>query len=128
MTDFQQAINSNVAPWRQILREESQYMVIRDAYPVTAGHVLFVPKWNNADCLGLCFQDAVKLGEFLVGTGECDGYNVGINRGESAGQTVMYPHVHLIPRRKGDCDDPAGGVRGVIPGQANYRKSCYQQP
>jgi diadenosine tetraphosphate (Ap4A) HIT family hydrolase len=54
--------------------------------------------------------------------------NIGINMGEAAGQTVQYPHVHLIPRRAGDVEDPVGGVRGVIPGQANYRKSSYRQP
>jgi diadenosine tetraphosphate (Ap4A) HIT family hydrolase len=53
---------------------------------------------------------------------------VGMNRGEAAGQTVMYPHVHMIPRHAGDCADPVGGVRGVVPGQANYRQSGYQLP
>ena len=47
--------------------------------------------------------------------------NVGMNIGTDAGQTVMYPHVHMIPRRKGDCEDPTGGVRNVIPGKGNYK-------
>jgi len=63
-----------------------------------------------------------------VVTGEWEAYNVGMNCGESAGQTVMYPHIHLIPRRTGDCADPVGGVRGVIHGQANYKKTGYQKP
>ena len=64
----------------------------------------------------------------MVEAGECDAFNVGINMGAAAGQTVMYPHVHLIPRRHGDCADPVGGVRGVISGQANYKTAGYQQP
>jgi diadenosine tetraphosphate (Ap4A) HIT family hydrolase len=63
-----------------------------------------------------------------VASGKFDAFNVGINMGAAAGQTVMYPHVHLIPRRTGDCADPVGGVRGVIPGQANYKQLGYQQP
>ena len=51
-----------------------------------------------------------------------DAYNIGQNIGEAAGQTVMYPHVHLIPRRGGDMNDPRGGVRHVIPEKGNYKK------
>jgi diadenosine tetraphosphate (Ap4A) HIT family hydrolase len=51
-----------------------------------------------------------------------------MNMGTAAGQTVMYPHVHVIPRRQGDAEDPVGGVRGVIPGQANYKKPAYKNP
>jgi diadenosine tetraphosphate (Ap4A) HIT family hydrolase len=64
----------------------------------------------------------------MVAEDECNAFNVGINMGQAAGQTVMYPHVHLIPRRHGDCADPVGGVRGVISGQANYKAAGYQQP
>jgi diadenosine tetraphosphate (Ap4A) HIT family hydrolase len=67
-------------------------------------------------------------GNSMVAAGKFDAFNVGINMGAAAGQTVMYPHVHIIPRRTGDCADPVGGVRGVIPGQANYKQSGYQQP
>jgi diadenosine tetraphosphate (Ap4A) HIT family hydrolase len=51
-----------------------------------------------------------------------DGFNVGQNCGESAGQTVMYTHIHMIPRRRGDMEDPRGGVRHVIPEKGNYKK------
>jgi diadenosine tetraphosphate (Ap4A) HIT family hydrolase len=67
-------------------------------------------------------------GNRMVTAGECDAFNVGMNLGAAAGQTVMYPHVHLIPRRVGDCVDPVGGVRGVIHGQANYHSGGYQLP
>ena len=55
-------------------------------------------------------------------SGYCDAFNLGQNVGEVAGQTVMWPHVHLIPRRKGDMDDPRGGVRHVIPEKGNYKQ------
>ena len=67
-------------------------------------------------------------GRRMVERNDCDAFNIGINMGKSAGQTVMYPHVHLIPRRTGDCADPVGGVRGVIHGQANYKSGGYQIP
>jgi diadenosine tetraphosphate (Ap4A) HIT family hydrolase len=51
-----------------------------------------------------------------------------MNSREAAGQTVMYPHIHMIPRRNGDCADPVGGVRGVILGQANYKTGSYNNP
>jgi diadenosine tetraphosphate (Ap4A) HIT family hydrolase len=64
----------------------------------------------------------------MVRRGDCDAFNIGINMGAAAGQTVMYPHVHLIPRRTGDVADPVGGVRATIPGQANYKKPGYKNP
>jgi hypothetical protein len=67
------------------------------------------------------FEDAIREGKRLMEYGECDGFNVGINYGESAGQTVKWPHIHLIPRRTGDVKDPVGGVRNTIPGKGNYR-------
>lgn len=128
MTDLEQAQKNEIAPWSDTFREEKNYVVFRDAYPVSHGHLLFVPKWDTTHCLIDCYEAATELGEFLRSSGDCDGYNIGINRGQAAGQTVMYPHVHFIPRRTGDCTDPTGGVRGVIPGQANYRRETYQQP
>jgi diadenosine tetraphosphate (Ap4A) HIT family hydrolase len=75
-----------------------------------------------------CFRLAYKYGQREVIVGNADGFNVGMNNLAAAGQTVMYPHVHMIPRRNGDCADPVGGVRAVIPGQSNYRKSGYRVP
>jgi diadenosine tetraphosphate (Ap4A) HIT family hydrolase len=69
------------------------------------------------------FEDAVQYGKRKVEEGLWDGFNVGLNYGEAAGQTVPWPHIHLIPRRKGDVEDPVGGVRNTIPGKGNYRKS-----
>jgi diadenosine tetraphosphate (Ap4A) HIT family hydrolase len=59
----------------------------------------------------------------FVNQGVCDGFNVGMNNGSSAGQTVMWPHIHLILRKTGDCENPKGGVRHVIPGKGDYTKN-----
>jgi diadenosine tetraphosphate (Ap4A) HIT family hydrolase len=121
---------TGAAPWDQKLNDLSDFhvAVFRDRYPVTPGHLLFVPTYNTQAVLTDAFETALRYGERMVRLGECDGFNIGFNCGASAGQTVMYPHVHLIPRRSGDCEDPAGGVRGVIPGQANYKAAGYIQP
>jgi diadenosine tetraphosphate (Ap4A) HIT family hydrolase len=84
---------------------------------------LYVPKDNdNANWVVRAFEDALADGLHMVSQGECDAFNIGYNCGEAAGQTVMYPHIHLIPRRTGDVADPVGGVRNTIPGKGNYRK------
>ena len=121
---------AGVAPWDQSVKDLSDYhvSVFRDRYPVTQGHLLFVPAYNTLAVINDAFESALRHGEALVRQGECDGYNIGFNSGSVAGQTVMYPHIHLIPRRSGDCEDPVGGVRGVIPGQANYKTDGYKLP
>ena len=121
---------AGVAPWDQPVEELSDFhvSVFHDRYPVTRGHLLFVPTHNTQAVICDCFESALRHGEVMVRRGECDGYNIGFNSGTVAGQTVMYPHIHLIPRRTGDCANPIGGVRGVIPGQANYKTDGYRQP
>ena len=118
------------APWDQPVEDLSDFhvAVFRDRYPVTLGHLLFVPTYNILTVINDAFESALRHGESMVKRGECLGYNIGFNSGGVAGQTVMYPHIHLIPRRSGDCADPVGGVRGVIPGQANYKTAGYQLP
>jgi len=125
-----QAQVAGVAPWDQPVEDLSDFhvAVFRDRYPVTLGHLLFVPTYNTLTVINDAFESALRHGEVMVRRGECDGYNIGFNSGTAAGQTVMYPHIHLIPRRAGDCANPVGGVRGVIPGQANYKVAGYQQP
>lgn len=130
MTDLEQAKEDGVAPWDLVVSELSDFhvTVFRDRFPVTSGHLLFVPQYNTIEIINQAFYSALLHGDLLVKSGECDAYNVGINMGTAAGQTVMYPHVHLIPRRVGDCADPIGGVRGVVFGQANYKSGGYQLP
>jgi diadenosine tetraphosphate (Ap4A) HIT family hydrolase len=121
MTDLEEAKLSGVAPWDDMVWEDFHVAVFRDRYPVTLGHLLFVPQYNNDMIINQAFCSALIEGRSMVSRGECEGFNIGINVGTVSGQTVMYPHVHLIPRRQGDCEDPTGGVRGVVPGKANYR-------
>ena len=121
---------AGVAPWDLAVERLTDFhvAVFQDRYPVARGHLLFVPLYNTDAVIYDCFETAMREGRRMVRDGECDAFNVGINMGEAAGQTVMYPHVHLIPRRYGDCADPIGGVRAVISGQANYKTDGYQQP
>jgi diadenosine tetraphosphate (Ap4A) HIT family hydrolase len=130
MTDLEQAQAAGVAPWDLTVSDLSNFhvTVFQDRFPVAVGHLLFVPNYNTSVTISDAFEAALIYGNSMVASGECDAFNVGINMGSAAGQTVMYPHVHLIPRNRGDCTDPVGGVRGVIPGQANYKKSDYQNP
>ncbi len=127
---LKEAQAAGVAPWDLEVERLSDFhvAVFRDRYPVALGHLLFVPQYNTDAVIMDCFETAMREGRRMIADGECDAFNIGINMGAAAGQTVMYPHVHLIPRRYGDCSDPVGGVRGVISGQANYKATGYQQP
>lgn len=110
-------------PWTDKVDEDYHVMVFRDKYPVTEGHLLFVPKYNTLHVVMDAVEDAMRDGIMRVQKGEWDGFNIGLNYGKAAGQTVQWPHVHLIPRRIGDMDDPTGGVRHVIPEKGNYKRS-----
>lgn len=108
-------------PWKDVVVETDTLIIFRDGFPVSPGHELIVPKDpNNVRHIAQCFETAYKRGHEVVRTTEATGYNVGLNNGESAGQTIMYPHVHMIPRYDGDCENPRGGVRHVIPGKGDY--------
>jgi diadenosine tetraphosphate (Ap4A) HIT family hydrolase len=122
------AQEQGIAPWDDIYGEENGCMIYQDRYPVTPGHLLFVPKINDRSGIAAAFALAYRYGEWMRIRGDCDAFNIGMNCGAEAGQTVIYPHIHLIPRRKQDCEDPVGGVRGVIPNQANYKKPGYKNP
>ena len=110
------------APWTEVQIDTRDFVVYSDKYPVTPGHTLIVPKVNNQEELMKCFKFAVSMGNDNVqsNNNNITGYNIGLNIGASAGQTCMYPHVHLIFRRDGDMEDPRGGVRGVIPEKQKY--------
>ena len=130
MTDLEQAAKDGVAPWDLKVKELSDYhvSVFQDRFPVTIGHLLFVPNYNTDAVITDCFESAMRHGRKMVDAGECTAFNIGINMGYDAGQTVMYPHVHLIPRRSGDTANPVGGVRAVVFGQADYRSGEYTLP
>ena len=112
---------------RVLLRKELA-VCIADAYPVSEGHSLVIPcrhladgmelhqpEWNAVNALLKQRRCALELADASI-----SGFNVGLNSGESARQTVMHAHWHLIPRRKGERPAPRDGVRGVIPGKQRY--------
>lgn len=120
MNDLEKALDSKTAPWTEIEYRTKDFWVFRDSFEVTDGHLLFVPTFQKFDNIIECFKAAYKFGYDGVASERWDGFNVGQNCGEAAGQTIMYPHVHMIPRRVGDMQDPRGGVRNVIPEKGNY--------
>jgi diadenosine tetraphosphate (Ap4A) HIT family hydrolase len=119
---LEEATATNIAPWTELLKTSVYVSVFLDKYPCTPGHRLYVPKNDNPNLIIRAMEDALADGNCMVAQGEWDGFNIGYNCRESAGQTVMYPHIHLIPRRTGDVEDPVGGVRNTIPGKGNYKK------
>ena len=112
----------------RLLMENSLAVVLADRYPVTSGHRLVVPRRHVGDYFELGTPEtsacqrllARSRDEMLAADPTIEGFNVGINCGEPAGQTVMHCHIHLIPRRRGDHPSPRGGVRAVLPGKADY--------
>lgn len=117
----------DVATGRVIAENELCY-AIRDAYPVTDIHSLVIPKRHISDYfelyqpeLNAIQQMLQQQREHIIGSDPTvTGFNIGMNSGQSAGQTINHCHVHLIPRRDGDADNPRGGVRGVIPAKQKY--------
>ena len=103
-------------------------IVTRDRFPVTPLHTLIIPKRHVADYFGLYQPEISAINRLPIEQktsivkmdATVTGFNVGVNCGESAGQTIFHCHVHLIPRRDGDVPEPRGGVRHVIPGKADY--------
>jgi diadenosine tetraphosphate (Ap4A) HIT family hydrolase len=110
--------------------ENSLAYVVRDGFPVTQYHSLFIPKRHVMDYFGLTQPEINAIHQLITIQKEyldkldtsIDGYNIGMNCGETAGQSVWHCHVHLIPRRKGDVDSPKGGVRHVIPNKGHYEE------
>ena len=112
------------APWTDVQLDTRDFVVFNDGFPVTEGHTLVVPKTNTQEEVMKCFKFAMAMGEENVASSNNNitGYNIGLNIGESAGQTCMYPHVHLIFRRNGDCENPKGGIRHCVPGMGDYTR------
>lgn len=111
----------------RIVYQDSSWIAIYDNYPVSKGHVLLIPKRHCETYFNLNYVELASLG-VTIGAIKLilnkkfnpDGYNIGVNCGEAAGQTVKHCHIHIIPRYKGDMEDPRGGVRGVIPEKQKY--------
>ena len=119
------AKSKGIAPWTDEIENNDEFVVYKDKYPVTdSGHFLVVPKKNTNQEIEKAFRYAMTVGQENVmdPANGVTGFNAGINWGESAGQTVPFPHIHLILRSDGDCPDPTGGIRNVIPGKGNYKE------
>jgi diadenosine tetraphosphate (Ap4A) HIT family hydrolase/5-methylcytosine-specific restriction endonuclease McrA len=113
---------------RKVLLDHPLAFAVQDKYPVTEGHALVMPKRHTPDYFDLGTSELRACQQLLAEARtivlenhpEVVGFNVGVNSGSAAGQTVMHCHIHLIPRRQGDVANPRGGVRAVIPGRADY--------
>ena len=112
----------------RIIAENSLTYAIRDGFPVTEGHTLFIPKRHTLDYFSLEQEEVLAINHLMElhrkllqkEDPTIDGFNIGMNCGETAGQTIFHCHVHLIPRRKGDVENPRGGVRHIIAGKGFY--------
>lgn len=100
-----------------------------DKFPVSPGHLLIIPKRHFESVFDATADEFRAFGEVLLLANQViekeyqpDGYNIGVNDGQAAGQSVFHVHMHVIPRYKGDVENPLGGVRGVVPFKQKYRK------
>ena len=115
----------------KVLEETKYFFVIRDtAYPVTEHHTLIISNRHVSNFFELDEVENKELSLILKNQKKelqnldkkITGFNIGVNVGKDAGQSIMHCHIHLIPRRKGDVEDPRGGVRGVIPEKQKYKR------
>ena len=114
-------------PKDEIVVESDLCLAFYDRYPVSPGHMLIIPKRHVASYFELTEDEVNAMQTMLFEMKEVvqelykpDGFNIGVNVGEAAGQSIFLVHMHLIPRYTGDVEYPRGGVRGVIPEKQNY--------
>ena len=115
-------------PQERIITKNERAYAIRDGFPVTPLHTLIIPKRHAVDYFELTKEELLACDELIKKIQQdikaedamVDGFNIGMNVGLSAGQTVFHCHIHLIPRRTGDVENPRGGVRHTIPGKGFY--------
>jgi len=112
---------------KQPALEFSNCFAFLDAFPLSPGHTLIVPKKHVASLFDLpaaeqqeLWNAVARVREKLQGEFQPDGFNIGLNDGPAAGQTIMHTHIHVVPRYKGDVADPRGGIRWIIPERAAY--------
>jgi diadenosine tetraphosphate (Ap4A) HIT family hydrolase len=111
----------------RVLAENKTCLAIRDGYPITPGHALVIPRRHVASIFDLSEEELSDLWKLLRQARDViqashspSAFNIGVNDGPAAGQTVAHVHVHLIPRYAGDVSEPRGGVRWIIPSKAAY--------
>ena len=114
-------------PQEQWLHQSDHFFIVPDKYPVSNGHLLIVSKEPRIDYFELTEAEQMELTAMITHAKNLieqshspDGYNIGMNCGEAAGQTVFHFHCHVIPRYEGDVENPRGGIRNVIPGMGDY--------
>ena len=114
-------------PQERVHLETEATLVFFDGYPVTEGHALVIPKRHVASIfelppeeLAVLWSQVATVRKHLTEKYSPDAFNIGVNDGSAAGQTVPHAHIHVIPRRKGDVPDPRGGIRWIIPDKAKY--------
>ncbi len=107
--------------------ESERFVIIKDAYPVSPNHLLIISKSPKVDFFSLSLEEQMEFPRMIVKAkkiieldGQPDGYNIGMNCGAAAGQTVFHFHCHVIPRYIGDMEDPRGGVRHCVAGKGYY--------
>jgi diadenosine tetraphosphate (Ap4A) HIT family hydrolase len=110
-----------------LLVENALAAAFPDAFPLSPGHCLVIPRRHEPDFFALTLEEQGAVWSLLEAVRSRiererrpDGYNVGVNIGAAAGQTVAHAHLHLVPRYRGDVADPRGGVRWIIPAKAAY--------
>lgn len=115
------------ASGRTIVAESKKFIAVRDDYPVSKGHTLLIPKRHLHSLPELSEEDVVdlyrllkKVKDRLEDEFEPDGFNIGVNEGKAAGQTVFHLHVHVIPRYIDDVDHPEGGIRNIVSSHVRY--------
>jgi diadenosine tetraphosphate (Ap4A) HIT family hydrolase len=116
----------------RFVAENQHAIAVLDGYPVNPGHTLVCTRRHIATWFDASTEEQRAIMELIAERKQSldqehapDGYNIGINVGESAGQTIDHLHVHLVPRFVGDVDDPTGGVRLVIPERGNYKRPGF---
>jgi diadenosine tetraphosphate (Ap4A) HIT family hydrolase len=114
-------------PASKILYRNDHFFIIEDGFPVSPGHLLIISNIVRTDYFSLnetekhVLIDTIEIAKLLiVAKYKPDGFNIGMNCGEAAGQTVFHFHCHLIPRYKGDMENPLGGIRHCIPAKGLY--------
>jgi ATP adenylyltransferase len=115
---------------QKIVYTSKLFFVVRDSFPVTKLHTLIIPHRHMSDFFDMNNKEFNDLGKILRNQKKSllkldkkiSAFNIGINVGSDAGQSIMHVHIHLIPRRSGDMKNPKGGVRGVIPSKQKYNK------
>ncbi len=114
-------------PAERILETNARALAVPDAFPVSAGHSLVIPRRHVVTFFDLTKEEVSAVHELLCWLKDRlddnlkpEGYNIGINVGAASGQTISHVHVHLIPRYAGDVMEPVGGVRNIIPSKGRY--------